>query len=422
MNMLNLRYLLANHHFLRVMILTFLFGFAQQTHAAPEAKDATKPVEASKAPEGKDAAKSDAAAKAPEPGKDAAKAPEQGKDAVKTDASAKAAEKPVDVTEVMPKNVPRPLKVGVTFILNDIINVDEKAGSFQADVDLTLAWNNPDAAFDPKKEGSTIVILDGKQTEAKIKTMWIPQIKIANLEKIVSNIPSMTISKDGSVVYVQRIKAQFKMHPDLRAFPFDTQRLTLYLDADKNTTSEVKFNQDQQEINKSGIREGVKLAGWTVDKVEFKHSLVRNASGSFYPRFEIDVVMSRISMAHLFAFAPLILIMLSPTILTLYNDAPIGARLGAWGASLLTLIATSFALNQKYPALESDSILPQIIAIVMGYQFLMIFISMTVADTSFAKKVKNPYLVPEIMRVLRWLIPLGFILLILSRVLLVGAD
>lgn len=322
----------------------------------------------------------------------------------------------------LPKNVQTPVRVGVTFMLNSIRNLDEKGGVFEAEVDLTLTWTNPDEAFPQKKHGSNVKSLSGKEAESKLKTMWVPAITIANLEKVTSTTPVLKIHSDGTVNYVQRIKANFKMHPDLRAFPFDYQYLTFFLDADKNTTGEIKFVQGLSEVNHSGIRPGVALSGWSLEQVIYKNSLVRGTAGTFYPRFEIQIELQRISTIHLLAFAPLLLLMLSPTITTLYTETKLSARLTMWGGSLLTLIATSFALNSKYPQLEADSILPVIINIVMIYQFVMIFISMTIVEPSFEKKFKNPYIIPELLLFAQWAVPVLYVLLMLYNILLVNTQ
>lgn len=318
-----------------------------------------------------------------------------------------------------PENIPKPLKVGVGLILNNLISLNEQSGIFEADVDLSLTWTDANLAFDPKKEGTTLLTLDAEQTAQELKSVWTPKIVITNIQKIVSDEPSMTIIPDGTVTYIQRIKADFKTNPDLKSFPFDSQSLTFYLDALDNTTNEIQFTQSQQDINHSGVRTGVSLAGWTMKGIDFSHSLARNAKGGYYPRFEAKISMDRISWPHLFAFAPLLLIMLSPTIITLYSDSStVGTRLTAWGAALLTLIATMFALNQKYPALQSDSILPQMTSIMMTYQFVMIVISMTFLNPAFTQRFKNPYIVSEVVSYLRWSIPAIFSVFIVMRVLL----
>jgi hypothetical protein len=319
---------------------------------------------------------------------------------------------------IIPDNIEKPLKVGVSLVLNNLISLDEKQGTFEADVDFTLTWNNTNEAFDPKTVGTSIKYFDEQQTPEALKTMWYPEITISNMEKIVNDVPLLSVRSDGTIVYIQRIKALFKINPELRAFPFDSQSLTFYLEATKNTSSEVKFTQSQTEINHSGVRPAVSLSGWELKEIEFSHSLGRSISGGFYPRFEAKISMDRISMPHLFAFAPLFLIMLSPTIMTLFSESTLGSRLTAWGGSLLTLIATMFALNQKYPALESDSILTQITSIILGYQFLMILLSMSFLNPSFAKRFRNPYMVSEMISYIRWSIPALTIILVLTCVLL----
>lgn len=322
----------------------------------------------------------------------------------------------------MPDNLSKPLKVGVAFIVNSIVNIDEVEGKFEADVDLTMQWNDPNLSYDPEVVGTNLRTLDTDETNAQLKAVWTPIITISNIEKIANDTPSMTITPEGGVTYVQRIKAVFNMHPNLDAFPFDKQKLVFYLDAEKNTTNEVVFVQDQKEINQSGIRQGVKLTGWNLQGVSFSTLLIRGAEGGFYPRYEVTIAMARISGNHLFAFAPLFLIMLSPAIITLYNDSTLGSRLTAWGAALLALIAVSFALKSQYPALKPTSILPQIISIVLIFQFLMVVVSMTVVNAHFSKRFKNPYLIPELLNYLRWALPFGFILIIISRIFLVAAG
>ncbi len=323
-----------------------------------------------------------------------------------------------EATAIIPDNIEKPLKIGVTLVLNNLINLDEKQGTFEANVDFTLTWNNPNEAFDPKTVGTSIKYFDEQQTPEALKEMWYPEVTISNMEKIVSDVPFLSVRSDGTLVYIQRLKAQFKIHPELRAFPFDSQSLTFYLEATENTTSEVKFTQSQTEINHSGVRPGVGLSGWEMKGIEFSHSLGRSVGGGFYPRFDAKISMDRISMPHLFAFAPLFLIMLSPTIMTLFSETTLGTRLTAWGGALLTLIATMFALNQKYPALESDSILTQITSIVLGYQFLMILLSMSFLNPNFAKRFRNPYMVSEMISYIRWAIPALTIILVLTSVLL----
>ncbi len=323
----------------------------------------------------------------------------------------------------VPDSLPKPLKVSVALILNSILSMDEKSGDFEADVDLTIHWGDPGMAFNAAQEGSTMQKFEGQAAEEKLKTFWNPNVTISNVEKIVSSNPTLFISAQGIVTEIRRMKAIFHMTPDLKAFPFDTQYLTFDLDAPNNTINEIQFLQHQEDIDRSGIREGVRLKGWTLNTIEFENSVVRNAAGGFYPRFEASIVMAREPGSHLFAFAPLFLIMLAPTIITLYSkESTIGGRLTAWGAALLTLIAVSFALDQKYPALESDSILPQIISIVLIYQFIMIFVTMTIVNPVFVRKVKNPYLIPSLLFYLQWTIPIAFILLIVSRILLVGTQ
>lgn len=321
---------------------------------------------------------------------------------------------------IMPRTLPKPLNVGVTFMLNNITHLDEKEGLFKANIDLILRWHDPTLAYDPRVTGTNEQELTPKESKEKRDTTWTPLIRITNIQSITSDTSTMTISSNGEVRVLQRMEGVFQMQPDLSAFPFDTQYLSFHLDADSNTIKEIEFSQNKKEIDRSGIREGLSLAGWNLEGISFERAIVRNASGSFYPRYNIILTMERIPFSHLFEFAPLLLIMLSPTLITLYSEASFSTRITAWGGALLTLIAVSFALELKYPALGTNSILPQLIGVVLLYQFIMILLCVSLFNSKLSERFKNPYILHEITTVLQWAIPAGFLLLIVSRILLVA--
>jgi hypothetical protein len=319
----------------------------------------------------------------------------------------------------VPSNMPKQIEIGVAVVVNKINKIDEKNDTFDADVDITYSWNDPTQIFDPKILGSTRKEYSREVASAKIQKMWSPHIDISNIiGKPASLERGIWIYSDGQVVYNQHIVGTFHSKFNLKAFPFDRQALAINLDSTRYTSDELQFTQNQKEVNASGIREGASLAGWDLDELVFVPSQVQGWEGSFYPQFSAQVIMQRIAPSYLFDFLPLLLIMLMPLLLTLYLKSDVGPRLSAWAGALLATVATSFTLNLRYPALDSDSIVSQILVICFGFQFLMICLTMTVFNAQLTDKIKNQHLLAEIIRFLRWSIPIGFVLVLLSRILL----
>ncbi len=318
----------------------------------------------------------------------------------------------------IPANVERPIRIGVTFMLNNINKIDEKIGNFEGSIDLHLRWVDPNQKFDPKTIGTFRQSFCFEEATEKLSKMWNPRIKITNIiGKPIADDLCLVINSDGAVEYVQRITALFDTKFNLVAFPFDEQKLLVKLISTRYNSEELEFVQSEEEIYHSGIREGTSLIGWSLKDVDYDTSRVRGLDGHFFPLFVAEIVMTRDYSSHLFAFAPLLLIVIIPSILTLYNKSDVGALLGAWSGAILALIALSFTLNLRYPALGSDSLMARLIAIIFAYEFFMICVSISILNPTVIKKFKNPRVQPEILKFMQWGIPLIFMLLVAFTVL-----
>jgi hypothetical protein len=315
--------------------------------------------------------------------------------------------------------MPRPLKVGVTFLLNDIVKVNESNGNYLASIDLKLAWKDPSLAFDPNHYGTFRRELNLAQATQMLAKIWNPNVVIANMQgNPISKEPCLLIDADGSIMYIQRINAYFETPYDFAPFPFDTQELLVRLVSNQYDDSEIEFYQSQQELDQSGIREDVSVPGWNLSGIDYTAASFRGLDGRFYPEFTVQIGLKRVPLSHLFSFAPLLLIVIVPTILTLYASVDIGSRLSTWSGAILALIALGFSMQLRYPALPANGILSQMIAIIFAYEFLMICMTMSVFNEAMMSKVKNPYLIPEMTKFMRWQVPLTFLTVIAIAVLL----
>lgn len=315
----------------------------------------------------------------------------------------------------LPTCVAKPLKVAVTLRVNELTRLSEKDSAFDADIDLELRWNDPCLSFDVKEVGVDRQEFAYEAATQKLANLWNPQITIANLGEKPRIEPGLFLYSDGTVVFIQRIRATFDSKYRLLSFPFDPEALTIRLVSKHWSFDDVQFVQEQTDLDRSGVREDLELSGWKVKGLRFTASRFRGWNGEYFPEFTAQIETQRQPSSHIFViFVPFLLILLVPTILTLYATADTGPRLGAWSGSLLALVAFNFTLGVRYPALDSSSLVSQVIAIGFCYQLVMIALTCTVFDKNVAPKFG--YFGEELSAFLRWCVPLALTVVILTRI------
>jgi hypothetical protein len=312
-----------------------------------------------------------------------------------------------------PDNVPKPLKVGVALLVSNISKIDESASTFTADIDLRLRWRDP-AAFGAKTIGVDRKHFMGEEATTKLKTLWTPQIKTTNLaETPLRQENELVLYDDGEVLYSRRLTATFEYKMELASFPFDIQTLPIRLTSSSYSANKVIFEQDQSDIDFSGLKHGLQLSGWTLRKnIEFVPSRFRGLDGDYYPQLEAQIIVGRNSLSHIPGFfIPYSLVLLLPTIVSLWiNALRLEKRVNAWAGSILTLLALSFTLAIRYPRLGADNIFHQVIWAGFGFQFLMLVITATVLNPDVQHIFGDKYVMAEVTNFLRWSIPAGLVI------------
>jgi len=325
-----------------------------------------------------------------------------------------------------PDEVQKPIKVGVSVFVNSINKVNDAAGSFDASVSLRLRWTDPRLKFDSKESGTDRQEFGYEAATAKLATMWSPLITVSNNNDKSAKVESgLLIFADGSVLYTQRIKASFENKYNLRSFPFDTQTLAIVVSSTKYTTNKIALVQDQKDIDDSGVKEDTSIFGWKLQGFNFTAGTTKAWNGDYLPEMRFQLSVTRDPASYMFSiFIPFILLMLVPTIITLYAKADVAPRLTAWSGSILALIALNFTLSVRYAMLDADSIVMQLVTIGFVYQMLMVLLTVTLFNPLVAEKIANKYIVNEIVNFSRWIIPLGLVSFIVfsSLITAVGAS
>jgi hypothetical protein len=325
-----------------------------------------------------------------------------------------------DEPMALPAGASLPLRVGVAVFLNDAGKINEQAGTFEASFDVRYRWRDVTLAFNAKAAGADRQEFSNEQMAAKLRKIWSPRLTLANMNgNVLRTEGGLFIYADGTVEQIQRMRMVLDTKYRMVAFPFDTQSLGVRILSTRYTVNQIALTQDQNDINASGTRETLAIAGWTTKRMEFASSRSRGWSGDSYPEFSAFVVMERQPLGHLFSiFTPFLLILLVPTIMTLYIKGDVAPRMTLWGASILALIALNFTFSIRYAALSSDSLVQQVISIGFGFQLLMICLTVTLMNPVLADRFFSKHLQTGLIDFLRWGLPLGLVGLVITRSLL----
>jgi len=321
----------------------------------------------------------------------------------------------------MPENTPRPLKIGVAVFVNNIAKVNDQAGTFEGSLDIQLRWKNTGLAFNAQEMGTNRIEFNHDSATQKLASIWMPALTLANAS-IQSLDQGLFIYADGTVVHIQRVKGVFDAKYRLEAFPFDTQKLPVYIASERYNTNQIALIQDQRDLDNSGLRKDMSLLSWEPKRLAFEASRTRGWNGQFFPEMRAQIVLARVPTAYLLStLMPFFLVMLIPTIATFFIKVDMDKRLSYISSSILALVALSFTYSSLYAKLPPDSITMQLILIGSGYQIVMILFAVTVFNPHNANRwFSNKYIIPEIVNYLRWAIPLAMVGLVLTRVMLIS--
>ncbi|MEI6328065.1 MAG: hypothetical protein ACOYN8_02015 [Pseudanabaena sp.] len=322
-----------------------------------------------------------------------------------------------------PSNVALPIKVGVALFVNNISKINEAANTFESQFDLRYDWKDPRLAFDTGEMGTNRLEFGQEAAIAKLATIWNPQIKITNIiEKDAQIVPGLFIHYDGEVELIQRVKATFESKLNLDAFPFDSQSLLVAMLSSKYNSNQIALTQDQEDLNESGLDPDLKVNGWKPQGISFKMTQLRAWNGAFLRQIEARVSMRRIPNAILGSiFTPFLLTLIVPTIFTFFANVELAPRLVAWSGSILALVALTFTFSVRYPWLGSNSLVSQIFTAGHAYQLVSVLLSITLFNPDVAKKMDR-FIVAELVSYLRWLVPVGFLGVLITKSLLTAFD
>jgi hypothetical protein len=162
------------------------------------------------------------------------------------------------------------VRVKVAMLLNSVDEYDVKTGLFSADFFVSF-------------------------------TSTAPMPTLA-LQYPNGDVSGSEVLADKPTFKLYRVKGKFKSPPDLRKYPFDAQKLAIYVEDDAHGIDQVRFTADRE---RAQLARGFRALGWSVTYIEaraFSHSYPDRFEGDdlYYGRYIFELGVQRYSTSAAF--------------------------------------------------------------------------------------------------------------------------
>ena len=306
-----------------------------------------------------------------------------------------------------------PIRVKPTLRIEQIPEISEKDSLFKATLTLTYVWRDRRLAFDRRALGRDTYEYYNETAKAKMATIWTPKITIANSTETPRSLGQILIIRDdGTVQITEKLAASLETNYSFADFPFDRQKLVARL-ASTEYSREIVLIRDTDVIPNAKLS----VKSWQVLRTTADLGETNSITGRKLSTCFLTVEVKRSSsVAVTQIFMPYIAIIFLPLV-CLFNVGP--ASPTQLFTSLLALLTLNFKVVLEQPTIVSVSN-SVVDAMWMGYCFiginLMLVFTIMRLRPADAPPIGDLY--KEFREYLKWGIPVGFIIIVLGRVLM----
>lgn len=318
----------------------------------------------------------------------------------------------------MPNPPARPTRVRCGVVVLDVIDVDDVNEAFEAELLLVATWNDPRLAFDAEAEGTSCKIYQGAYQFNEIFSGWWPQLLIINqVGGGDAEVVKVEVYPDGRVRYLEQRNARLETPMQLRAFPFDTQRLRAGMISFANPIDEVvlEVDPDYADATNELVRreQTVNVADWSLERLELTADetfLAAAGTPERYSRLVTTIQLKRRSWQLVWQmFFPLLVIVSMIWSIFWINIESLPDRLNVSFIGVLTIVAYQFVVidhmpNNSYLTFTDALLLASFVAMAATIpQSLYIHRLVRKGKQNKAQRID---------RICRWAFPLGYLLLL----------
>ena len=243
--------------------------------------------------------------------------------------------------------------VRVGFDLRDINEIDDEDETFEFEGVLVLEWRDARQAFDPSAEGVDEKIYQGAYQFNEQFDGWFPQTVLVNESGLYeSHGVLLRLRPDGLLRLVQTVNAVAKTDLDLRAYPFDRQRLEAVFEVLGFDESEVVLEAASPATPSVPVR----IPQWKLSRVGLStrsqtasHAGELGVASTFV--VSMDVERKSLFMLRLVVLPLFLIVLLSWSVFWM-DQSSVGDRVSVSFIGILTVVAYQIVLSEILPRIS----------------------------------------------------------------------
>ena len=320
--------------------------------------------------------------------------------------------------------------------IKNISNIDVKKNSFEADLDLSIYWENEDIY----PYGKNIMIVDKDKSEYWYCTFDSKEFEEMQIGEIFFEISNSIVQNQNLIYddYVFNIsdlyydqgrlekrqknfieinhkkKGNFTFNNDynLKAFPFDRQMLKIQIADPTRSIQNLTINSTTNlDYTLDNYKNNGKILEWKIVDAKYKYyNHLNPLNSSIYSGIEVVVEIERDYQYYIFkVIAPIVLILLVCWSVFWIHPRELESKLTITIICLLSLIAYNFVIDADLPKLSYLTIIDYII--LLSYLFATVPNFLSIYSFQNWKAKKNNWV--NIDKKSRIYGPFGFIICVL---------
>lgn len=190
----------------------------------------------------------------------------------------------------MPNPPASPTRVKCALLILDVIDIDDVDESLEVELALLATWQDPRLAFDAVEEGTPCKLYQGDFQVAELFRGWWPQLLIVNqVGRGDTSAITLRVFPDGTVRYAEERHAALETPMSLHDYPFDTQRLQVFMVPFGNTANDVVLEVDERYLGTTEDRvrhdSQMNVAGWNLQRLDMEADQAHLAVGDALQTF-----------------------------------------------------------------------------------------------------------------------------------------
>lgn len=308
---------------------------------------------------------------------------------------------------VSPPPGPRPIRVSISFYLLNLVSVDERSETFDADLYVHCRWRDERLAFKPEEVGHDPRIYQGEAAAARLTEIWWPDLEFVNTATPQITNRTLSVHSDGTVEYRLGISSNFRAKLDLRRFPFDDQILEIRMQSFEAGRDLVVLEANAKEM---GFDKEDDYSGLAITGINARERTSHVAAwGESYSELSFEISVARTPGFYLWTiFLPLTLVLLLSCTIFFVPIEGFHDRIAIALACFLACIATQFAMSFNLPKIAYMTPIDRLF--LATYSCMALGVAVSVFETAWMRG--KPALLRRTDQFASWGIPVLYAVLV----------